>query len=62
MCPGALGLGRRLSRYRGVLDFAGGLVVHLSAGIGGLVAAKVLGRRQGYGTENLSPLLRTMSE
>jgi Amt family ammonium transporter len=39
----------------GVLDFAGGLVVHLSAGIGGLVAAKVLGRRHGYGTENLSP-------
>ena len=39
----------------GVLDFAGGLVVHLSAGIGGLVAAKVLGRRQGYGTENLAP-------
>ena len=39
----------------GVLDFAGGLVVHLSAGIGGLVAAKVLGRRLGYGAENLSP-------
>jgi len=39
----------------GVLDFAGGLVVHLSAGIGGLVAAMVLGRRQGYGAENLSP-------
>jgi Amt family ammonium transporter len=39
----------------GVLDFAGGLVVHLSAGAGGLVAALVLGRRQGYGTENLSP-------
>lgn len=39
----------------GVLDFAGGLVVHLSAGIGGLVAAKVLGRRHGYGTENLAP-------
>jgi Amt family ammonium transporter len=39
----------------GVLDFAGGLVVHLSAGIGGLVAARVIGRRQGYGTENLSP-------
>jgi Amt family ammonium transporter len=39
----------------GVLDFAGGLVVHLSAGIGGLVAAQVMGRRQGYGTENLSP-------
>src|ERR1700687_3159459 len=39
----------------GVLDFAGGLVVHLSAGMGGLVAAKVMGRRHGYGTENLSP-------
>ena len=39
----------------GVLDFAGGLVVHLSAGAGGLVAAKVVGQRRGYGTENLSP-------
>ncbi|HEY0330633.1 MAG TPA: ammonium transporter [Rhodopseudomonas sp.] len=39
----------------GVLDFAGGLVVHLSAGIGGLVAAVVIGRRQGYGADNLSP-------
>jgi Amt family ammonium transporter len=39
----------------GVIDFAGGLVVHLSAGIGGLVAAKVIGRRHGYGAENLSP-------
>ncbi len=39
----------------GVLDFAGGLVVHLSAGVGGLVAARVLGRRHGYGSENLAP-------
>ena len=39
----------------GVLDFAGGLVVHLSAGVGGLVAAAVVGRRHGYGSENLSP-------
>src|SRR6201995_4727575 len=39
----------------GVLDFAGGLVVHLSAGAGGLVAARVLGQRHGYGSENLSP-------
>ena len=39
----------------GVLDFAGGLVVHLSAGTGGLVAALVIGRRHGYGMENLSP-------
>jgi Amt family ammonium transporter len=39
----------------GVMDFAGGLVVHLSAGAGGLVAAKVLGQRHGYGSENLAP-------
>ena len=39
----------------GVLDFAGGLVVHLSAGAGGLVAALVVGRRRGYGVENLAP-------
>src|SRR5947209_6110411 len=39
----------------GVIDFAGGLVVHLSAGIGGLVVAKVIGRRHGYGAENLAP-------
>lgn len=39
----------------GVVDFAGGLVVHLSAGIAGIVAAIVLGPRRGYGTENLAP-------
>jgi Amt family ammonium transporter len=39
----------------GVLDFAGGTVVHINAGIAGLVAALVLGRRRGYGTENLAP-------
>jgi len=39
----------------GVLDFAGGLVVHLSAGTAGLVAARMVGKRHGYGTENLSP-------
>jgi Amt family ammonium transporter len=39
----------------GLLDFAGGTVVHLNAGIAGLVAAIVLGRRQGYGSDNLSP-------
>ena len=39
----------------GVLDFAGGLVVHLNAGIAGLVACYVLGARRGYGTDNLAP-------
>ena len=33
---------------RGVLDFAGGIVVHINAGIAGLVAAIVLGKRSGY--------------
>src|SRR6266550_350817 len=39
----------------GVLDFAGGTVVHLNAGIAGLVAAYVLGKRRGYGTDNFAP-------
>jgi Amt family ammonium transporter len=39
----------------GVLDFAGGLVVHLNAGIAGLVCALVLGPRQGYGHEYMAP-------
>jgi Amt family ammonium transporter len=39
----------------GVLDFAGGTVVHLNAGVAGLVAALVVGKRSGYGSENLSP-------
>jgi Amt family ammonium transporter len=39
----------------GVLDFAGGLVVHLNAGIAGLVAAYVIGSRHGYGSDNFSP-------
>jgi Amt family ammonium transporter len=39
----------------GVLDFAGGTVVHINAGIAGLVGAVVLGKRMGYGSENLAP-------
>jgi len=39
----------------GALDFAGGTVVHINAGVAGLVAAIVLGKRVGYGSDNLSP-------
>jgi Amt family ammonium transporter len=39
----------------GLLDFAGGTVVHLNAGIAGLVAAYVVGKRYGYGTDNFAP-------
>ncbi|HUH95539.1 MAG TPA: ammonium transporter [Casimicrobiaceae bacterium] len=39
----------------GVLDFAGGTVVHINAGIAGLVCALVLGKRVGYGREVMMP-------
>lgn len=39
----------------GVLDFAGGTVVHINAGVAGLVTALVLGKRNGYGSENMAP-------
>jgi Amt family ammonium transporter len=39
----------------GMLDFAGGTVVHINAGVAGLVACLVLGKRRGYGTENFAP-------
>jgi Amt family ammonium transporter len=39
----------------GVIDFAGGLVVHLNCGVAGLVAAYVVGSRYGYGSDNFSP-------
>jgi len=39
----------------GVLDFAGGTVVHINAGVAGLVTAMVIGRRKGYGSENMAP-------
>jgi len=40
---------------RGILDFAGGTVVHVNAGIAGLVAALVIGRRQGYPETSMAP-------
>jgi Amt family ammonium transporter len=40
---------------KGVLDFAGGTVVHINAGVAGLVCALVLGPRKGYGQDNMAP-------
>jgi Amt family ammonium transporter len=40
---------------KGVLDFAGGTVVHINAGIAGLMTALFLGKRVGYGHDNMAP-------
>jgi Amt family ammonium transporter len=40
---------------KGVLDFAGGTVVHINAGVAGLVAALVMGKRVGFGKEAMAP-------
>jgi ammonium transporter len=40
---------------RGALDFAGGTVVHINAGIAGLVGAWVIGKRLGHGRESMQP-------
>ena len=45
----------------GALDFAGGTVVHINAGVAGLVAAYMLGKRLGYGKEALTPHNLTMT-
>lgn len=45
----------------GVLDFAGGTVVHINAGVAGLVAALVIGPRLGYGTVRMAPHNLTLS-
>ena len=39
----------------GAIDFAGGTVVHINAGVAGLVCALVLGKRVGYGHDNMAP-------
>jgi Amt family ammonium transporter len=45
----------------GALDFAGGTVVHINAGIAGFVGALIVGKRIGYGKEALPPHSLTMS-
>jgi ammonium transporter, Amt family len=39
----------------GILDFAGGTVVHINSGVAGLMAALMLGKRRGYGQEPMAP-------
>ncbi len=39
----------------GVLDFAGGTVVHINSGVAGLVVALMIGKRDGYGQVNMAP-------
>lgn len=46
---------------KGALDFAGGTVVHINAGIAGLVGAVMLGKRIGYGRENMAPHSLTLT-
>ena len=46
---------------KGALDFAGGTVVHINAGVAGLVACIVLGKRIGYGKEAMTPHSLTLT-
>ncbi len=46
---------------KGALDFAGGTVVHINAGVAGLVGAYVIGKRIGYGKEALAPHSLTLT-
>jgi Amt family ammonium transporter len=46
---------------KGALDFAGGTVVHINAGIAGLVGAIILGRRVGLGKDNMAPHSLTLT-
>ncbi len=46
---------------KGALDFAGGTVVHINAGIAGLIGAILLGKRLGYGREAMTPHSLTMT-
>ena len=46
---------------KGALDFAGGTVVHINAGVAGLVGAYILGKRVGYGKESMAPHSLTLT-
>ncbi|MBX3654954.1 MAG: ammonium transporter [Ramlibacter sp.] len=46
---------------KGALDFAGGTVVHINAGVAGLVGAYMVGKRLGYGKESMAPHSLTLT-
>jgi len=46
---------------KGALDFAGGTVVHINAGVAGLVGAYMLGKRIGFGKESMAPHSLTLT-
>jgi ammonium transporter, Amt family len=48
-------------RSLGALDFAGGLVVHISSGVSALAAALIIGKRKGHGHEHMPPHNLTMT-
>jgi Amt family ammonium transporter len=48
-------------RSLGALDFAGGLVVHISSGVSALAAAIIIGKRKGHGHEHMPPHNLTMT-
>jgi Amt family ammonium transporter len=52
---GLLAYGSKYAIAGGALDFAGGTVVHISSGVSALICALVLGKRVGFGKENMAP-------
>ena len=52
---GILAHGEAKAIAGGALDFAGGTVVHISSGVSALICAVVMGRRLGFGTEDMRP-------
>jgi ammonium transporter, Amt family len=52
---GLLAYGSKYAIAGGAIDFAGGTVVHISSGVSALICALLLGKRIGYGKENMAP-------
>lgn len=51
----AIEAGESIAIAGGALDFAGGTVVHISSGVSALICALVIGKRKGFGTEDMRP-------